>query len=106
MREPYFSIINIDVEKDKQAEYMEKWETAAAIMSAEPGFVRTHVFQALSDDAKYRLVQIAEWTSRSHWQAAMNVCPMMGQEIALVDDAGYGVIRTVGERTAENPATI
>jgi hypothetical protein len=38
---------------------------------------------------------VAEWESAAHWQEAMNVCPMLGQQLAVAHASNYKAIRTV-----------
>ncbi|WP_308311175.1 rhodanese-like domain-containing protein [Streptomyces sp. GbtcB6] len=95
MEDRYVVIIPIEIDDDTENEYLELWQDAADLMAAQPGFLRTYMFRTVTPESKFRLVNVAEWESVSYWAAAMEVCPMLSQQIAVVHAAGYEAIRTV-----------
>ncbi|MFD4630423.1 antibiotic biosynthesis monooxygenase family protein [Streptomyces sp. NPDC058284] len=96
-------IIPIEIDEDKEGAYLEAWEGAAEVMAAQPGFIRTYMFRTIVAGSTFSLVNVAEWESTAHWEAAMNVCPMMGQQVAVAHASNYEVIRTVLPAPDRNP---
>ncbi|MEV0278018.1 rhodanese-like domain-containing protein [Streptomyces sp. NPDC050610] len=88
-------IIPIEIDEEQENSYLDIWQPAAEIMAAQPGFIRTYMFRTVIPGSAFRLVNVAEWESASHWEEAMNVCPMMGQRIAVAHASNYEAIRTV-----------
>ena len=52
-------------------QFLAGWQRAAQYMRAQPGFVSTKLHRAVSPDAKFRFVNVAEWESPSAFQAAV-----------------------------------
>jgi heme oxygenase (mycobilin-producing) len=46
------------------------WEKAAEYMKKQPGFVSTRLHRVLTPDARFHLINIAEWESVENFQAA------------------------------------
>ncbi|MFE3824058.1 rhodanese-like domain-containing protein [Streptomyces sp. NPDC059092] len=88
-------IIPIEIDEEKESAYLDAWQDAAEVMAAQPGFIRTYMFRAIVPGSAFSLVNVAEWESTSHWEEAMNVCPMMGQRLAVAHASNYEAIRTV-----------
>ncbi|MEV5599428.1 rhodanese-like domain-containing protein [Streptomyces sp. NPDC052496] len=88
-------IIPIEIDEEMESSYLDAWQSAAEVMAAQPGFLRTYMFRTTVPGSKFPLVNVAEWESTAHWEEAMNVCPMMGQQIAVVHASNYEAIRTV-----------
>ncbi|WP_330260721.1 rhodanese-like domain-containing protein [Streptomyces murinus] len=95
MENRHVVIIPIEIDEEKEASYLDAWQDAAEVMAAQPGFLRTYMFRTIVPGSKFSLVNVAEWESTGHWEEAMNVCPMMGQQIAVVHASNYEAIRTV-----------
>ena len=51
--------------------FLQGWERAAQYMGEQPGFVSTRLHRALSPDARFRFINIAEWASPADFQAAV-----------------------------------
>ncbi|MCQ8189586.1 rhodanese-like domain-containing protein [Streptomyces rugosispiralis] len=98
-------IIPIEIDEDKESSYLDAWQDAADVMAAQPGFIRTYMFRTIVPGSKFSLVNVAEWESTAHWEEAMNVCPMMGQQIAVVHASNYEAIRTVLPGTERDPGS-
>ena len=74
-------------------------EEAAEYMRRQPGFISTRLHKALSPDARFTYINIAEWESAEHFQAAIN-----GEEFKRLTEGSqkrfphypalYSVIRT------------
>ncbi|CAL2067428.1 MULTISPECIES: rhodanese-like domain-containing protein [Streptomyces] len=95
MENRHVVIIPIEIDEEKEASYLDAWQDAAEVMAAQPGFLRTYMFRTIVPGSKFSLVNVAEWESTGHWEEAMNVCPMMGQQIAVVHASNYEALRTV-----------
>ncbi|NDK24888.1 hypothetical protein FSY75_10480 [Streptomyces sp. TR1341] len=95
MENRHVVIIPIEIDEEEEASYLDAWQDAAEVMAAQPGFLRTYMFRTIVPGSKFSLVNVAEWESTGHWEEAMNVCPMMGQQIAVVHASNYEAIRTV-----------
>jgi rhodanese-related sulfurtransferase len=95
MENRHVVIIPIEIDEEREAVYLDAWQDAAEMMATQPGFLRTYMFRTIVPGSKFSLVNVAEWESTRHWEEAMNVCPMMGQQIAVVHASNYEAIRTV-----------
>ncbi|MEU6347511.1 rhodanese-like domain-containing protein [Streptomyces sp. NPDC046977] len=95
MENRHVVIIPIEIDEEKEASYLAAWQDAAEVMAAQPGFLRTYMFRTIVPGSKFSLVNVAEWESTRHWEEAMNVCPMLGQQIAVAHASNYEAIRTV-----------
>ena len=51
-------------------ETIEYWEQARDFLKEQPGYVSTKLHQSLSPDAKYLLVNVAEWETAEAFKAA------------------------------------
>ncbi|MBU3863435.1 antibiotic biosynthesis monooxygenase [Streptomyces sp. 4503] len=95
MENRHVVIIPIEIEEEKEISYLAAWQDAAEVMAAQPGFIRTYMFRTIVPGSTFSLVNVAEWESTAHWEEAMSVCPMMGQQLAVVHASNYEAIRTV-----------
>jgi heme-degrading monooxygenase HmoA len=67
-------------------EFLRGWERAADYMRQQPGFVSSRLHRALRPDARFRFINVAEWSSPQEFEAA--VTSEQFREIAK--DAGQG----------------
>jgi heme-degrading monooxygenase HmoA len=78
-------------------QFLQGWERAAAYMGEQPGFVSSHLHRAISPDARFRFVNIAQWESPQAFQAA--VTSEQFREIAAKGPPGsaalYEVVRSI-----------
>ena len=51
--------------------FLAGWERAAEVLSRRPGFIGSRLHQALSPDARFRFINLADWESPQHFQAAV-----------------------------------
>ena len=51
--------------------FLEGWGKAADYMQSRPGFVASRLHRAVSPNAKFRFVNVAEWESPQYFQAAV-----------------------------------
>ena len=52
-------------------EFLRGWQRAADYMRQQPGFISSRLHRALAPDARFRFINIAEWTSPQDFQAAV-----------------------------------
>ena len=52
--------------------FLEGWSRAAEYMQSRPGFVASRLHRAVSPNARFRFVNVAEWTSAEDFQAAVS----------------------------------
>ncbi|AEW98965.1 hypothetical protein SCATT_p07720 (plasmid) [Streptantibioticus cattleyicolor NRRL 8057 = DSM 46488] len=98
-------IIPIEIDEEREEAYLDAWQAAAEVMAAQPGFIRTYMFRTIVPGSRFALVNVAEWESTAHWEEAMDVCPMMGQTIAVAHASNYEAIRTVLPATRHDART-
>ena len=78
-------------------EFLRGWERAADYMRQQPGFVSSRLHRALGPDARFRFINVAEWSSPQDFQAAVS----SEQFRELAKDAGpnspalYEVVRSM-----------
>ena len=65
-------INSFEFPKEKENEAIRYWEIAADYMRSQPGFISTRLHKAVSPDARFRLVNIAEWESAEHFINVVN----------------------------------
>jgi heme-degrading monooxygenase HmoA len=65
------TLINVfEVPEGALEEAIEGWEAARDFLSAEPGYISTALHQSLTDEARFRLVNVAVWESAEAFAAA------------------------------------
>ena len=47
-----------------------QWEKVHSYLKKQPGYISMHLYKAISSDARFRFISIAEWKSVDHYQAA------------------------------------
>ncbi|MEM7204377.1 MAG: antibiotic biosynthesis monooxygenase family protein [Planctomycetota bacterium] len=60
-----------EVPAGKEEEALAYWERGADVMRKSPGFVSTRLHRALSPDSRFHFINLAEWESPEHFQAAI-----------------------------------
>ncbi|OKI01253.1 hypothetical protein A6A06_20850 [Streptomyces sp. CB02923] len=105
MENRHVVIIPIEIDEEKESSYLDAWQDAAEVMAAQPGFIRTYMFRTIVPGSTFPLVNVAEWESTAHWEEAMDVCPMMGQQIAVAHASNYEAVRTVLPATPQSPSS-
>ena len=69
----YITVINpFEVPRGREDEALSMWETFAEYFRKQPGYISTKLHKAINPDAKFHLVNIAEWESVEAFQAALN----------------------------------
>ncbi|MEU6960623.1 rhodanese-like domain-containing protein [Streptomyces chrestomyceticus] len=105
MEDRHVVIIPIEIDEEEESAYLDAWQHAAEVMAEQPGFIRTYMFRTIVPGSTFRLVNVAEWESTAHWEAAMNVCPMLGQQIAVAHASNYEAVRTVLPASPQSPGS-
>ena len=59
-------------EGTQDEDFLAGWERAADYMRGQPGFLSTRLHRALTDDARFRFINIAEWESPQDFRAAVS----------------------------------
>lgn len=70
MTEPVVLINAFEVPEGGMPAARAYWEAAREIMARQPGYLGTRLHEALRPDARFALVNIAEWESVAAFQAA------------------------------------
>jgi heme-degrading monooxygenase HmoA len=58
------------VSPDRDAAFRELWTKTARYFTDQPGFISLRLHRAVSPDALYRWVNVANWESEEHFRAA------------------------------------
>jgi heme-degrading monooxygenase HmoA len=70
---PTSVLINpFEVPAGQEQEFLQGWHQAAAYLRQAPGFLSTRLHESLDPQARFRFVNVAEWESPQHFQAAMS----------------------------------
>ena len=66
------TVINpFEVPPGREEEALSTWEAFAAYFRKQPGYISTKLHKAINPDAKFHLINIAEWESAEAFQAAL-----------------------------------
>ena len=85
---PRSVLINpFEVPKGLEEEALTYWEQCADVLRQHPGFISTRLHRAISHDARFALVNVAEWTSAEQFFAA--VSQPQFQAVAVKDAKKY-----------------
>lgn len=69
--QPYILINPFEVPQGQEEQFREAWRAAAEYLRHAPGFLSTRLHESLDPAAKFRFVNIAEWETAQHFQAAV-----------------------------------
>jgi heme-degrading monooxygenase HmoA len=69
-RGDYFLVTACEVAANDATMFTRQFETAAAYMSVQPGFVRLRLFESLRDDDAFRFVNVAQWRTMHEFNRA------------------------------------
>lgn len=65
-------LINVfEVPAGREAEFMAAWRPIADHLATQEGYLSTKLHQALAPGARFSFVNVAEWASPQHFQAAL-----------------------------------
>ena len=59
-----------EVPEGKEEEALQMWKRAADFLRQQPGFISTKLHKAIVSSARFHLVNVAEWETAEHFQAA------------------------------------
>ena len=62
-----FEIATADLEA-----FVAQWENRAALLRTKPGFRSFHLYRALSSEARFQLINVAEWATERDLRAAIS----------------------------------
>ncbi len=60
-----------EVPAGEEEHFLQAWHEAAEHLRQTPGFLSTRLHESVDPQAKFRFVNVAEWESPQHFQAAM-----------------------------------
>lgn len=61
-----------EVPQGQEEVFLKWWHEAAEHLQQAPGFLSTRLHESLDPQARFRFVNVAEWESPQHFQAAMS----------------------------------
>ncbi len=65
------ALINpFEVPLGREEECSRQWEKVQEYLKKHPGYISMRLYKAISSDARFRFISIAEWKSVDHYQAA------------------------------------
>lgn len=68
---PVILINPFTVPREKLDEAIASWEAGRDFLKQQPGYISTKLHQALSPDAQYLLINVAEWETPEAFKAAI-----------------------------------
>ena len=71
--QPVILINSFEVTESEEEQFLKAWHEGAALLRQAPGFISTRLHQSLDPHAKFRFVNVAQWESPQHFQAAMSI---------------------------------
>ena len=60
-----------EVPAGEEEQFLKSWNEAAELLRHAPGFLSTRLHQSLDPQAKFRFINVAQWESPQHFQAAI-----------------------------------
>ena len=100
------TLINVfEIRQDDVGEFQREWQERAEFLRRQPGFRSLRLHRALSPDARFQLVNVAEWDSAEALRAATALdffqqsAQRSMQQFAVA--ANPAIYRVVIETTAE-----
>jgi heme oxygenase (mycobilin-producing) len=69
---PVVLINPFEVSPENDDRFLKGWERAAEYMREQPGFISSRLHRALSPDARFRFINVAEWESAEHFHAVVS----------------------------------
>ncbi len=97
LAQPVVLINTFSVDASKHEETLAYWESARDVLVQQPGYISTTLHRALSTDATYLYVNVANWESQKHFIDAISVMreelPALNLEGVTADPNLYEVIR-------------
>jgi len=69
---PIVLINPFEVPQGQEEAFIKGWREAAEQLRQAPGFLSTRLHESLDPQARFRFINVAEWESPQHFQAAMS----------------------------------
>lgn len=60
-----------EVPAGEEEQFLKSWNEAADLLRHAPGFLSTRLHESLDPQAKFRFINVAQWESPQHFQAAI-----------------------------------
>jgi heme-degrading monooxygenase HmoA len=60
-----------EVPQGLEEEALAYWERCADVLREQPGFLSTRLHRAITPDARFAFINVAEWESAEHFQSAV-----------------------------------
>jgi heme oxygenase (mycobilin-producing) len=70
--QPVILINSIEVPTGEEERFLAAWHQTDEYMRHAPGFLSTRLHQSLDPQAKFRFINVAQWESPQHFQAAVS----------------------------------
>src|SRR5258708_37908977 len=86
-----------EVPQGQEEAFLKGWHAAAEHLRQAPGFLSTRLHESLDPQAKFRFVNVAEWESPQHFQAAMRTEAFQQIRAAMPFTAYPALYRAVAE---------
>ena len=68
---PAVTVINsFEVPAAREGEFLELWKRVDAYMQRKPGYPGNKLYRAITPDAPFQFVHMAQWASMAHFQGA------------------------------------
>lgn len=66
------TFINVfDIPEEEIDEFIAQWERRSRLITAADGFISAELHRAAGSEAEFRVINVAKWTSRAHFEAAI-----------------------------------
>lgn len=86
-----------EVPEGQEEQFLKAWHETAEHLRHAPGFRSTRLHESLDPQAKFRFVNVAEWESPQHFQAAMSTEVFQRIRAAMPFTAYPALYRAVAE---------
>jgi heme-degrading monooxygenase HmoA len=70
--QPVTLINPFEVPAGEEERFLKAWHEADAHLRRAPGFLSTRLHKSLDPQAKFRFINVAQWESPQHFQAAIS----------------------------------
>jgi heme-degrading monooxygenase HmoA len=70
--QPVILINPFEVPAGEEERFLKAWHEAGEYMRRAPGFLSTRLHKSLDPQAKFRFINVAQWESPQHFQAAIS----------------------------------
>ena len=68
------TVINsFEVPAGREGEFLELWKKVNAYMQRKPGYLGNKLHRAITPDAPFQFVHVAQWASMAHFQICLRI---------------------------------